>query len=86
MFFIFLLSVTRFLSMCFPHQYQVKLSISNPWYNGNPLTSTYANSADPDEMPHPVAFHQGLHCLQKYIWASTQENLSTTKAQTDQRL
>ena len=25
-----------------------------------------ANSADPDEMPHYVAFHQGLHCLSKY--------------------
>ena len=22
-----------------------------------------ANSADPDEMPHDAAFHQGLHCL-----------------------
>ena len=25
-----------------------------------------ANSADPDEMPHDVAFHLGLHCLSKY--------------------
>ena len=25
-----------------------------------------ANSAYPDEMPHIVAFHLGLHCLQKY--------------------
>ena len=24
------------------------------------------NSADPDEMPHSVAFHLGIHCLQKY--------------------
>ena len=24
------------------------------------------NSADPDEMPHFVAFHLGLHCLPKY--------------------
>ena len=23
----------------------------------------FANSEDPDEMPHNVAFHQGLHCL-----------------------
>ena len=22
-----------------------------------------ANSEDPDEMSHPAAFHQGLHCL-----------------------
>ena len=25
-----------------------------------------ANSSDPDEMPHNVAFHLGLHCLPKY--------------------
>ena len=25
-----------------------------------------AYSVDPDEMPHYVAFHLGLHCLQKY--------------------
>ena len=25
-----------------------------------------ANSADPDEMPLSVAFHQGLHCLPKF--------------------
>ena len=25
--------------------------------------STLANSEDPDEMPHVVAFHLGLHCL-----------------------
>ena len=24
-----------------------------------------ANIADPDEMPHYVAFHLGLHCLSK---------------------
>ena len=24
---------------------------------------TFTNSEDPDEMPHDVAFHQGLHCL-----------------------
>ena len=25
-----------------------------------------ANSADADEMPHPAAFHLGLHCLPKH--------------------
>ena len=25
-----------------------------------------ANSAGPDEVPHYVAFHMGLHCLLKY--------------------
>ena len=29
---------------------------------------TFANSVDPDEMQHYDAFHQGLHCLQKYSW------------------
>ena len=29
---------------------------------GNPLTGTYTNSEDPDEILHNVAFHQGLHC------------------------
>ena len=23
----------------------------------------FGNSEDPDEMPHKMAFHQGLHCL-----------------------
>ena len=23
----------------------------------------FANSEDPDEMPHNAAFHQGLHCF-----------------------
>ena len=32
------------------------------------IVSISANSVDPDEM-HSVAFHQGLHCLQKYpLW------------------
>ena len=26
-----------------------------------------ANSADPDEMQHDVAFHLSLHCLPKYL-------------------
>ena len=34
----------------------------NPLYTGNPLTSNFANSEDPDEMQHNVVFHQGLHC------------------------
>ena len=27
-----------------------------------------ATGADPDEMPHNVAFHLGLHCLPKYLF------------------
>ena len=33
------------------------------FYNIDSLILTLANSEDPDEMPHKVAFHQGLHCL-----------------------
>ena len=28
---------------------------------------TWANSKDPDEMPHNAAFHHGLHCLLRQI-------------------
>ena len=35
----------------------------NTLYSGNPLTSTFANSEDPDVMQHTAAFHQGLHSL-----------------------
>ena len=27
------------------------------------LTHSFANSEEPDEIPHHVTFHQGLHCL-----------------------
>ena len=37
--------------------------IFNHLYSGNLLTSTFANSEDPDEMQYNAAFHQGLHCL-----------------------
>ena len=29
-----------------------------------------ANSTDPDEMQHHVAFHQDLHCLLEYVFRS----------------
>ena len=31
-----------------------------------------ANSADPDEMQHYVAFHLGLYCLLKYMFRGFQ--------------
>ena len=34
-----------------------------------------ANSVDPDEMPHYVAFHQGLHCLLRQNQSSEKEIL-----------
>ena len=33
------------------------------------MVFTLANSADPDEMLHKAAFHLGLHCLPKYLFA-----------------
>ena len=38
---------------------------------------TFTNSVDPDEMQHNAAFHQGLHCLQKYSF----KGFSNTKGQ-----
>ena len=35
------------------------------------LIVNLANSADPDEMPHYVAFYLGLHCLQKNAFRSS---------------
>ena len=37
----------------------------NPLYTSNPKMRTLANSEDSDEMPHDVAFHQGLHMFAK---------------------
>ena len=37
----------------------------NPFYSGYMSTGNLANSKDSDEMLHNVAFHLGLHCLQK---------------------
>ena len=34
-------------------------------FTGDSQLSTLVNDEDPDEMPHNVAFHQGLHCLQR---------------------
>ena len=39
----------------------------------NLKTGTLANSADPDEMLHNAAFHQGLHCLLRHKQSSEKE-------------
>ena len=39
----------------------------------DPLNGILANSEDSNEMPHNVAFHQGLHCLQGKNRASEKE-------------
>ena len=41
----------------------------NPLKTRNPIMGTLANSEDPDEMPHRMAFHQGLHCLLLHVKA-----------------
>ena len=41
--------------------------------NRIPEMDTVANSEDPDEMPHKVAFHQGLHCLLRLKQASEKD-------------
>ena len=46
----------------------------DPLRTRNPLTVTLANSDDPDEMPHHVAFHRGLHCLLRQNRSSEKEN------------
>ena len=43
------------------------------------IHDTFVNSEDPDEMPQNVAFHQGLHCLQRQLELS--ENLTTAQLQ-----
>ena len=35
-----------------------------------------ANRVDPDEMAHYKPFHQDLHCLQKYMFWSTEQKVT----------
>ena len=49
----------------------VKISI-NDIFLSLKIVCILANSADSDEMPPYVAFHQGLHCLPKYLLTDTQ--------------
>ena len=42
----------------------------------------FANSAVPDELPHNVAFHLGLHCLPKYRYPE-RKGLSTPLSRHD---
>ena len=39
-----------------------------------------ANSADPDKMPHYVAFYLGLHCLSKYLFTDIQNEMGSKTA------
>ena len=46
-------------------------SALNPLYAGKTLNQmpmgTFTNREDPDEMQHDASFHQGLHCLFRYM-------------------
>ena len=42
-------------------------------YLTSKLVLILLNSADPGEMQHYAAFHQGLHCLPKYLFRSFDE-------------
>ena len=77
-----LISCTDFeLTLLSPIEFSIKLNtIKSGWSNIEGLqiiisknislslkiNFVLANGADPDEMPHCVAFHLGLHCLPKY--------------------
>ena len=41
----------------------LKESQVNLLYTSDSYMLTLANCEDPDEIPHNVTFHQGLHCL-----------------------
>ena len=43
----------------------LRLMFINSLRTGNPLMGTFANSEDPDEMPHKAADHQVLQYLLK---------------------
>ena len=45
---------------------KIIISKKNIAFHSLKMNFVLANSADPDEMPHHVAFHLGLHYLSKY--------------------
>ena len=57
------------------------LFLTVPWFGLQSVTRlpkacalcTLANSEEPDEMPHSVAFHQDLHCLIRQNQSSEKE-------------
>ena len=51
----------------------ISFDIFNLLKTRNPNVGTFANSEDPDEMPHDVAFHQGLHFLLRQKQSSEKE-------------
>ena len=49
-----------------------RLICLNPLYSGNPLTSTFANSEDPDEMQHICCISSGSN-----LFVKVKKNLQT---------
>ena len=49
---------------------QVIISKTNIVFLSLIISLVLANRADPDEMPHYVAFHLGLQCFLKYLFRS----------------
>ena len=64
-------STSMELSILYLKGLPVKFSI-NRCISVPKIVFILANSADPDEMPPYVAFHLGLHCLQKNLVISIQ--------------
>ena len=52
-----ILSVWGLQCLLSPTCTNIQCDCINPLYTGNPLTGTFANSEDPDEMQHYAAFH-----------------------------
>ena len=44
----------------------LQVIISKKCYISQKIDFVLANSADPDETLHDLAFHQGLHCMPNY--------------------
>ena len=71
------------------HYYYKKYGISILYFKGYRSILNYhrmysapktvhivANSEDPDEMPPCATFHQGLHCLPKYLLLSRTKRIN----------
>ena len=58
--------ITERLLMGRKESNQTKKKSKNVVFLALKIGFVLTNSADPDEMPHFVAFHQRLHCLPKY--------------------
>ena len=47
--------------------------VTNPYILITRKKGILVNSENPDEMPHDLAFHQSLHCLQRLKQSSRQK-------------